>query len=323
MKNSTIVDPSGRYKKTNELITAKNHCVYFNGYDTYSGNMVIWIEFRTNSLEGNTLAKIMDNIECTKSIKHSCIIQILTTWIDQKNHIVYIITESATAKTLFNLVHSPYYTMNTRVISRWFAEIVDALSFLENNSTFHGEIFIDEIYVKTNTGHIKIGIPLHHIAGKTNFKLSYYTPPENLLGLCDAQSDVWMLGIIILETITRKKPYSECKSPSDLMNKLMKNELPKLFYEINDSNAKDFLSQCFLPHAIRPMPSDLARHPFLQMPKRRESSIIESPSFITQSKDRNVFFYDILAEPNRQIRDTDSIHFSTSLPGILMPTLKH
>ena len=318
-------DPSQRYEKTEDILFARERKVFFSGYDTVSGNTVIWMELYLGGLSRETVSRIQANVEWIEEISHPNILHLLAHW--SSGNIMYLITDSLTSKSFGELVYSSYFTMNMRVMTRWFAEIVGALCYLQKLSKFHGHLSLANVQVKTNTGHLKINLPFTSLEERPYFKVNYFTPPERLFGICDVQSDVWTLGIIILETITKTKPYAECETPSDLINKLINNEPPKLLATFEDGNLKDFLNQCFLPHALRPLPSDLIEHPFLKSPKRRESAIIESPSknspnIKLQSQLTLQDNGPINTEQEFQICDFDQASISSSLPGIQIPSIQ-
>ncbi|GAB1602808.1 dual specificity mitogen-activated protein kinase kinase 2-like [Argonauta hians] len=107
------------------------------------------------------------------------------------------------------------------------------------------------------------------IAMSTNAGCKAYMAPELIdRGLStlpmDIRSDVWSLGITLIEVGNRKYPYTLTANPFDLITEIVDGDPPKLSGDKYSSTFKDFIKICLTKEVKnRPKYEKLLKHDFL------------------------------------------------------------
>ena len=60
------------------------------------------------------------------------------------------------------------------------------------------------------------------------------------------KSDIWALGITLIELAERRNPYEDCTSPLDIMNHIRNDEPPSLSSSKWSFPFVDFISKCLV-----------------------------------------------------------------------------
>lgn len=60
------------------------------------------------------------------------------------------------------------------------------------------------------------------------------------------KSDIWALGITLIELAERRNPYEDCSSPLDIMDHILKDEPPTLSSSEWSPDFVDFVSKCLV-----------------------------------------------------------------------------
>jgi len=93
----------------------------------------------------------------------------------------------------------------------------------------------------------------------------YYMSPESIVGFMKTPLDIWSLGCIVIEMITRFPAWWDLQTQQDLMWKLaFLSETPKIPGEVS-WNCKNFLSKCFVADPKQRWTATmLLHHPFMK-----------------------------------------------------------
>ncbi|XP_027774068.1 mitogen-activated protein kinase kinase kinase 18-like [Solanum pennellii] len=106
-----------------------------------------------------------------------------------------------------------------------------------------------------------------------------YAPPESVVcGIQDKGVDIWAFGCILVEMLTGKRVWSECKNKKELKLKI-EHEKPEIPNNISN-DAKHFLSKCLdRDHNWRWNAEMLLHHPFITnyLNKKIIRELIERP----------------------------------------------
>ncbi|TMW92338.1 hypothetical protein EJD97_013184, partial [Solanum chilense] len=106
-----------------------------------------------------------------------------------------------------------------------------------------------------------------------------YAPPESVVcGIQDKGVDIWAFGCILVEMLTGKRVWSECKNKKELKLKI-EHEKPEIPTNISN-DAKHFLSKCLdTDHNWRWNAEMLLLHPFITnyVDKKMIRELIEPP----------------------------------------------
>ena len=263
-------DPTHRFEKLPEILSARTCVIQFKGYDTVTGIEVTWHEADIHSLTPEQRSDLVACVEVIKSLKCEFLLSLLHYWMNEEETVFYLITESLSSTSAQDQLNRDVPSLMKRAIARWFFAVLHALDFLHTRSRpiVHHRVFLSNIFVKATSGHVKLIPPLIDPFSLNvddhSLKLRNTTPPEALHKQCVPASDIWMYGLALLRAVTQEEPYIECKSPIELIQKLERFEPPAALQRVDDRLVYDLIQQCLQPTSRRPTAAELMRHPFFQ-----------------------------------------------------------
>ena len=94
----------------------------------------------------------------------------------------------------------------------------------------------------------------------------YYMSPERMDGeKYSHQSDIWALGIILIELATGEYPYKMCKNYIEMLNWVKETDVNSIIPEELSNDFKDFLKSCLQQDPeLRGTALELCQHPFIE-----------------------------------------------------------
>ncbi|XP_033631134.1 dual specificity mitogen-activated protein kinase kinase 2-like [Asterias rubens] len=165
---------------------------------------------------------------------------------------------------------------------------VTALNYLKEELTIiHRDVKPSNILLDTK-GNIKLcdfgisGQLVDSIAKTRDAGCKPYMAPERIDPLAsregyDVRSDVWSLGITLIELATGKFPYPKWNSVFDQLAQVVKGPPPRLFSSADlpfSKNFTDFVSQCVTKNEKeRPKYKQLLEHPFIRKYEREHVDV--------------------------------------------------
>ncbi|PSN39599.1 Dual specificity mitogen-activated protein kinase kinase 6 [Blattella germanica] len=103
----------------------------------------------------------------------------------------------------------------------------------------------------------------------------------------DIRSDVWSLGISLLELATLKFPYNTWGTPFEQLKQVVKDDPPRLPSGKFSPDFEDFISQCLQKDfTARPNYNQLLLHPFVQTHQDRDTDVSQFVSEIIDLEDK-------------------------------------
>ena len=66
----------------------------------------------------------------------------------------------------------------------------------------------------------------------------------------------------VLTVVTRQVPFSECKTPFELIDKLRNYQQPACLSLVSDRTLRDMIASCLTPPIMRASATELLSHPF-------------------------------------------------------------
>lgn len=75
--------------------------------------------------------------------------------------------------------------------------------------------------------------------------------------------DIYSFGMCMLEMVTCEYPYSECKNPAQIYEKVSSGVKPIALSRVTGPQVKEFIEKCLVPASSRPSAEKLLTEPFL------------------------------------------------------------
>ncbi|XP_057303043.1 dual specificity mitogen-activated protein kinase kinase 5-like isoform X2 [Hydractinia symbiolongicarpus] len=181
-----------------------------------------------------------------------------------------------------------YGKIEQNVLGRIAVAVVKGLQYLWHLKVIHRDVKPNNMLVNTQ-GHIKlcdfgVSIQLVNSIAKTYVGTNAYMAPERILGdEYGIHSDVWSLGLSLVEMSTGSFPYpsnnnidKDIIAPIELLQCIVNENPPRLSMDLFGDALRDFVEICLQKNQkSRPTPEQLSRHPFiLQNDTENQNAII-------------------------------------------------
>ncbi|PVV01008.1 hypothetical protein BB560_004592 [Smittium megazygosporum] len=189
---------------------------------------------------------------------------------------IYMYMEYCDAGSLHN-IYKKVGSMNGRigegVLGKVAEAVLNGLVYLHKNRIIHRDIKPSNILL-TGSGGIKLcdfgvsGELVDSIA-QTFVGTSYYMAPERIQGAgYSVKSDVWSLGLTLMEVARGRFPFPEDSKEKltviELLDYIVRMPIPSLPKSQFSPEFIDFTNSCLIKNADnRPTPSQLLEHPFI------------------------------------------------------------
>ncbi|XP_046642374.1 dual specificity mitogen-activated protein kinase kinase 6-like [Daphnia pulicaria] len=179
--------------------------------------------------------------------------------------------------------------------------VVSALHYLHSQlKVIHRDVKPCNILID-RTGRVKIcdfgisGYLVNSIAKTIDAGCKPYMAPERIdptgsPDKYDVRSDVWSLGISLVELATGKFPYSPWRTPFDQVKQVVVGDPPRLPSGRFSPQFEDFVSKCLRKNYLeRPNYRQLLEHPFLLRHAQQETDV-------------SSFFKEVLDLPDEELK---------------------
>ncbi|KAL8141018.1 hypothetical protein V2J09_007039 [Rumex salicifolius] len=272
MADYVETDPSGRYGRFGEMLGKGAMKIVYRAFDEVLGMEVAWNQVMLNEafLSPDDIQRLYTEVHLLKNLKHKCIIQFYTSWIDNDRRTFNFITEMFSSGTLRNY-RQKYKRVDIRAIKNWARQILHGLVYLHNHDplVIHRDLKCDNIFVNGHLGQVKIGdlglaailhssLHAHSLIGTPEFMA-----PELYEEEYNELVDVYSFGMCVLEMLSCEYPYRECSNTAQIYKKVISGKKPNAFYRIQDIKAQQFVGKC-LEVATKRLPAhQLLLDPFL------------------------------------------------------------
>lgn len=204
----------GRYVVQRPLQQGASLSLY-QAIDAQAGNRPCLVhQIAVNSLDESVREvleyRFLEQVAAWRTRRHPNIIEILDA--DVQHRRLYLITAPVKGESLRSVIDDRQQTVPERTLLHWAGQICDALDYLHNQSPpvvlgclSPGVIHIDE------TGHaqlVEVGLTRYQSSGLLGPArgIPGYAAPEQRRGELTPLSDLYTLGIILYEIITRFDP---------------------------------------------------------------------------------------------------------------------
>ncbi|KAH0785386.1 STE family protein kinase [Histomonas meleagridis] len=253
------VDPSGRFKRE-EVIVRSGIQVSYRAIDQNEGILCLWNEIYIEGSTENGFNNLIQIVNFIGSNSHPNLIALYRAWIDKTRKVFIYITELFSLQTIRSYVAEVVHSPSRSAIGNWCSQIIDGLEHYHsrNPPLIHGDICCNNIYIDSSDGIVKLGPPNLEM-------LLFGTPPETSAPevksiITDPKSDIWQIGLSVLEISTGVEPYNEYSSPMTKRNAILEGIMPQAISDVSDPIIADFITTCLLPVDHRPTLSQLREH---------------------------------------------------------------
>ncbi|XP_065558765.1 dual specificity mitogen-activated protein kinase kinase 6-like isoform X2 [Artemia franciscana] len=172
------------------------------------------------------------------------------------------------------------------IIGRIVVSVVLALDYLHSRlKVIHRDVKPSNILINRQ-GEVKMcdygisGYLVNSVAKTIDAGCKPYMAPERIdpvkgaAGNYDIRSDVWSLGISLIEISTGKFPYEQWKTPFDQIKQVVVGDAPRLEPGMFSPDFEDFVSCCLQKNYLdRPVYKQLLEHPFFLKHSTRDIDI--------------------------------------------------
>ena len=242
--------PNGKYSRTDNKACNEKYHIAYRGLDNDRGCEIIWHELNVSSIDDIKTENIYNEIKRIKLIsKEDCLNTIIDVWLRDDKRVIVFITECFGMGTVRQYL-SKIGRQKLKVIKRWIINILHSLSFLHSANLIFGDLNCSRIIFNGTLG--TLALKDLFVASDT-FYQSYNEKPYELFPLncmcpemittlkVNDKSDIYSLGMVIIEVITLEIPYSDVDTEEEIMTKKISGELPSAFHRIKDEGVKEFL----------------------------------------------------------------------------------
>ena len=289
--------PNGsKYSRSSNISYKEKYHIAYSGIDNDRGSEIFWHEIDVSSIDDLKTEKLYNEIKRLKIIsKENSLNTITDVWLREDQKVIVFITDLFGMGTLRQYL-TKIDKQKLKVIKGWIVTLLKSLDYLHKSKLIFydlncgrilfnvtlGILAIKDIFVSSNVFYECFGEKPFEMFSPNYMSPELISESKNL----NEKSDIYSLGMMIIEIITLEIPYSECHNDKEIKNKILKGELPKAYYRIMNEEVKKFLLKllAYNPNERYDIES-LLKDPFLKVTKE-DFKIIKVKTLMTKKKIR-------------------------------------
>ncbi|KAA8526101.1 hypothetical protein F0562_007799 [Nyssa sinensis] len=286
--------PNRRYIRYNEILGRGAFKTVYKGFDEVDGIEVAWNQVSLDDAlqSPEHLERLYSEVHLLKSLKHENIIKSYSSWVDDENKTINMITELFTSGSL-RQYRKKHKCVDMKAIKNWARQILRGLHYLHSHNPpiIHRDLKCDNIFVNGNNGEVKIGdLGLATIMLQPTARSVIGTPefmaPELYEEEYNELVDIYSFGMCMLELVTCEYPYNECKNQAQIYKKVTSGIKPAALGRVSNPQVKQFIEKCLVPASLRLHAAELLKDPFLSSENSKEliSNSLQLPKSINMLK---------------------------------------
>ncbi|KAF9115521.1 Protein kinase C signaling pathway involved MAPKK protein [Mortierella sp. AM989] len=196
--------------------------------------------------------------------------------------------EGGSMEAVYKRVAEKGQKISENILGKISEAVLNGLVYLHKmHHVIHRDLKPSNIVV-TMEGRIKLcdfGVSgdLVNSLAETFVGTSYYMAPERIQGgKYPVQSDVWSLGLTMIEIAQMKNPFPQNLAAFELLHYIVNQPVPHLPEdEPWTGDFRDFLNQCLIKDFIkRPTPEQIMEHTFIVESSKRTDDEVDMKSWI-------------------------------------------
>ncbi|KAI5959012.1 MKK1 [Candida pseudojiufengensis] len=216
--------------------------------------------------------QIFRELEIARNCQHQNIVKYYGTFILEKQSMIGISMEYMDGSSLDSiykevLKRDSTNRINEKVLGKIAISILSGLNYLHSKNIIHRDIKPSNVLLDSR-GNVKLcdfgvsGEAVDSLAS-TFVGTQYYMAPERIMGKdYSISSDIWSLGMSLLEVANGKFPIDISLGPIEVVEMVSRSELILKDFEIDkifwSQNFKNFISKCLIKEGSkRPTPKQL------------------------------------------------------------------
>lgn len=197
--------------------------------------------------EGEFLARFQREAQAVAALRHTNIIQVFD--FDVENDVYFIVMELLEGDTL-KVRLTDYRVRGEQMppgeIVRVLLDVLAGLAYAHAEGMIHRDIKPANVLLTKRGQAVLADFGIAQIVGGTQYTvagalmgtLNYMAPEQGLTADCDARSDIYSLGIVFYEMLTRTTPF-DADTPLAILMKHLNEPLP-LLHEIDPTIPQPF-----------------------------------------------------------------------------------
>jgi len=222
----------------------------YRGYDTISGKEICWSNVKITQMNSDELKHYVEDYKVFCQLRHPKLKRFIAEWVEHERQEMVFITEIVTGGSLRKFIKKVGIP-RLNVIKKWTVDILKGLSYLHEQEPpiIHRDLNCCHIYLNSNSSEIRIGELFHARRLTDSLKGEYsgnpqYMAPELIQGQVSSASDIYSLGLCILEMVTSDIPYEECATKAQLFETLSAGRFPAALSRVLDQEVRRFILKC-------------------------------------------------------------------------------
>ncbi|KAJ8555918.1 hypothetical protein K7X08_013414 [Anisodus acutangulus] len=265
------VSPYNRYIRYNEILGSGAFKTVYKAFDKIDGIEVAWNQICIDDAlqSPESLERIYSEVHLLRMLKHENIIKLYSSWVDDVNNNINMITELFSSGSL-RQYRRKHPTADTKAIKNWARQILRGLHYLHSHKPpiIHRDLKCDNIFINGNHGEVKLGdfglaTIMEQSTARSVIGTLEFMAPELYDEQYNELVDIYSFGMCILELITCEYPYNECRNQAQIFKKVTSGIKPASLAKVTDPYVKQFVEKCLAPASIRLSAVELLEDPFL------------------------------------------------------------
>jgi len=306
----------GRYQRFKKSLGKGSFKHVYEAFDKQEQKDVAWNAVDLSQVRSDSeLDKIKKETDILKSLQHRNILRIHDTWINEQRDKLIFITDIMRDGSLLEYIMNRDITLGR--VKEFSKEILNALEYLHlgvghGKPVIHRDLKCDNIFIDASINRIvlgDLGLSTSIGSSKTTAAQSVvgtpeFMAPEMFEEKYNEKVDIYAFGMCLIQMVTKKYPYQECRTLHQVYKKITTNEWPKVLSTIESKSVRDFIQICCaFKHEKRPTAGMLRHHPFLNYSYPIDQLSCSNELIVSRSK---LPHGEILEKPTKPMQQTKS-----------------